>query len=154
MPLSGDRKPIPVVQAQNSQSRIIQFRVSPDARWLAYSSTESGREEVYVTHFPSGAGRWQVSQGGGTFPGWRGDSKELYYIGLDGGFHAVSANTSGGEFGVEKNVVLFQTGNFTSPVGTAFDVAPDGQRFIIATLPRSTPTPLVMVTNWMNDLKK
>lgn len=52
--LTGDKKPIPIVQSSSPQARLVQFRLSPDGRWLAYSSTESGREEVYVTHFPSG----------------------------------------------------------------------------------------------------
>jgi serine/threonine protein kinase/Tol biopolymer transport system component len=154
LPMKGNGKLFPVVQPQNPQSRIIQFRLSPDSHWLAYSSTESGREEIYVTHFPSGSGRWQVSQDGGTFPAWRADGRELYFLGFDGMFHVARVGSAGGEFSVEKVDSLFPTGNFTSPVGNAFDVTPDGQRFIFATLPKSTPTPLVMVTNWMADLKK
>jgi len=84
LPLTGERKPFPIVQTQSPQARIVNFRLSPDGRWLAYSCTESGREEVYVTHFPSGQGRWQVSQTGGTFPAWRGDSKEIWFVGIDG----------------------------------------------------------------------
>jgi eukaryotic-like serine/threonine-protein kinase len=65
--MTGEKKPFPVVQALSPQARIVQHRLSPDGRWLAYSSTESGREEVYVTHFPSGQGRWRVLENGGTF---------------------------------------------------------------------------------------
>src|SRR5262249_60688980 len=98
LPLAGEGKPFRLVKPSDLQSRIVQFRLSPDGRWLAYSSTESGREEVYVTHFPSGSGRWQVSQTGGTFPTWRGDSNEIYFIGVDGFFHSVSVNPKSEEF--------------------------------------------------------
>jgi Tol biopolymer transport system component len=79
VPTSGEKKPFLVVQPQNQQGTIVFSRLSPDNRWLAYSSTESGREEVYVTPFPGGNGRWQISQNGGTSPAWRGDGKELYF---------------------------------------------------------------------------
>jgi len=68
LPTTGDKKPFAIVKPPSAQARIVQFRLSPDGRWLAYSSTESGREEIYVTRFPSGEGKWQVSQTGGTFP--------------------------------------------------------------------------------------
>lgn len=68
LPLTGEKKPFVVVQPQSSQARIVQYRLSPDGKWLAYSSTESGREEVYVTHFPGGEGRWRVSQKWGDVP--------------------------------------------------------------------------------------
>jgi Tol biopolymer transport system component len=154
LPMSGeDKKPFAVVRAQTPQTRIAEFRLSPDGKWLAYSSTESGREEVYVTHFPSGAGRWQVSQGGGTFPGWRGDSKEMYYYGLDAKFYAVSVNTNSGEFGLAQGQALFLI-SYTAPLGVPYDPTPDGQKFVFATYPESVSTPLVMVTNWTAELKK
>ncbi len=154
LPMSGDdKKPFAVVRSQTPQTRIAEFRLSPDGKWLAYSSTESGREEVYVTHFPSGAGRWQVSQGGGTFPGWRGDSKEMYYYGLDAKFYAVSVNTTSGEFGLEQGHALFLI-SYTAPLGVPYDPTPDGQKFVFATYPESVSTPLVLVTNWAADLKK
>ncbi len=153
MPATGDKKPFLVVQAQSPQARIVQYRLSPDGHWLAYSSTESGREEVYVTHFPSGAGRWQVSQNSGTFPTWRGDSKEIFFFGLDGAFEAASVNTKGEEFELEGVRALFQI-SYTAPLGTPYTPSPDGQRFVFATYPESVSTPLVLVTNWTADLKK
>jgi serine/threonine-protein kinase len=153
LPLSGDKKPFPVVQAQSPQARIVQCRLSPDGRWLAYSSTESGREEVYVTHFPGGQGRWQVSQNGGTFPAWRGDSKEIWYLGTDLVLHAAVVNTKSAEFELEPVQTLFQV-NYSSPVGIPYDVSPDGQRIIFSTFPEGVPTPLVLVTNWAAEIKK
>jgi serine/threonine protein kinase len=153
LPTTGEKKPFALVQPQSPEARIFQFRLSPDGRWLAYSSTESGREEIYVTHFPSGAGRWQVSQTGGTFPAWRGDSKEIYFIGTDGSFHAASVNTTRGEFELDQVRALFQI-SYTAPLGTPYDVTPDGQRFVFATYPESVSTPLVLVTNWTAGLAK
>jgi serine/threonine protein kinase/Tol biopolymer transport system component len=150
---TGEKKPIPIVQSPSPQARIIQFRLSSDGRWLAYSSTESGREEVYVTHFPSGAGKWQVSQTGGTFPVWRADSKEIYFIGTDGSMHAAGVNAKSEEFELNPVRALFQT-SYLAPMGNPYDVSPDGQRFVFTTLPESAPTPLVLVTNWTADLKK
>jgi eukaryotic-like serine/threonine-protein kinase len=150
---TGEKKPVAILQAPSPQARIVQFRLSPDGRWLAYSSTESGREEIYVTHFPSGAGRWQVSQNGGTFPAWRSDSKEIYFFGLDGAFQSASVNTKSEEFELEQLRTLFQI-NYSSPLGTPYDVTPDGQRFVFATYAESVSTPLVLVTNWAADLKK
>ena len=154
LPLTGGGKPFLLVKPSNSQARIVQFRLSPDGRWLAYSSTESGREEIYVTHFPSGEGRWQVSQTSGTFPTWRGDGKEIYYVGLaDANFRAAPVNPKSEEFEVGQSQPLFAV-SFTAPLGVPYDPAPDGQRFIFATYPETVPTPLVVVTNWTADLKK
>ena len=152
-PLFGDKKPIPIVQSQSAQTRIVQFSLSPDGRWLAYSSTESGREEIYVTHFPSGSGRWQVSQVGGTFPTWRRDSKEIYFIWMGGSLFAAPVNPKSEEFELDPVKILFPV-NYITPVGTPYDVAPDGQRFIFATYPESVSSPLVLVNNWTADLKK
>jgi Periplasmic component of the Tol biopolymer transport system len=153
LPTTGEKKAFSVVQAQSPQGRIVQYRLSPDGRWLAYSSTDSGREEVYVTHFPSGSGRWQVSQSGGTFPDWRGDSREIYFVGMDGAVHAASVNPKSDEFELDSVRTLFQV-PFTAPVGNAYDVAADGQHFVWVTYPENISTPLVMVTNWTADLRK
>ncbi|MCU1299936.1 MAG: hypothetical protein JWQ87_220 [Candidatus Sulfotelmatobacter sp.] len=153
LPTTGDKKPFPIVQPERPQARIIQARLSPDGRWLAYSSTESGREEVYVTHFPSGAGKWQVSQTGGTFPTWRADSREIYYFGINSYLNAATVNTKSDEFELDPVRALFQI-NYVAAVGNAYDVSPDGQHFIFATNPESVSTPLVLVTNWTADLKK
>ncbi len=157
MPLNGDRKPFPVVQSGSAQARIFQFRLSPDGRWLAYTSTETGREETYVTHFPSGSGRWQVSQNGGLFPLWRGDSKEIYFMGFNSNattqVFAASVNGSGDTFESGQVRTLFAI-SYTAPIGYPYDVTPDGQKFIQATSPEGVSTPLVLVTNWIGELKK
>ena len=151
--LTGDKKSFDIVQARSGQGRIFQFRLSPDGHWLAYSSTDSGTEEVYVTHFPSGAGRWQVSRAGGTYPSWRADSNEIYFFGLDGFLHSAGVSTKGEEFSMSELRTLFPIG-FSAPLGNPYDVSPDGQRFIFSMLPEGVSTPLVLVSNWTTDLKK
>jgi len=153
LPLQGNAKPIPLVTPQTPQAKVVQFRLSPDGHWLAYSSTESGREEIYVTQFPSGTGRWQVSPSGGTFPTWRADGKEMFFIGLDGSLHSASVSSKGEEFAVDSVTTMFPY-VLSAPLGNPYDPSPDGRRFIFNALPEGAPTPLVLVTNWAGDLKK
>jgi len=106
---------------------------SPDGKWVAYASDESGNWEIYVTSFPSTAGKWQVSRGGGTEPRWRGDGKEIFYIAPNGMLMAVPVN---GEsiFGTGTPVPLFQI-HGRAPISSTdvftYDVAKDGKRFLV-----------------------
>ncbi|HEY1271534.1 MAG TPA: protein kinase, partial [Terriglobales bacterium] len=154
MPTTGDRKPFVVLQSQSPQVRIVYHRLSPDGRWLAYSSTDSGREEVYVTPFPSGNGRWQVSTSGGTCPIWRGDGKELFFIAINAGFavQAAEIRTTGNEFEVGSVRSLTGVRAF-SPTGSPFDVTPNGQRFLVAMTPMDASTPLMLELNWTAELR-
>ena len=104
-------------------------------------------------HFPSGAGRWQISQTGGTFPTWRGDNEEIYFIGLDGALHAATVNTKSEEFELDQVRSRFAV-SYVAPVGNHYDVKPDGQRLAVSTFREPAPTPLVLLTNWTTDLKK
>ncbi len=153
LPMTGDKKPISILQSPSPQARIVQYRLSPNGRWLAYSSTESGREEIYVTHFPSGGGRWQVSQSGGTFPAWRSDNKELYFYGLDVTFNAVTVNPTSEEFSMDPPHVISRIA-YLAPLGVPYTPASDGKRFVVATYPEGLSSPLVLVTNWNTDFKK
>ena len=87
LPLVGDRKPRPFLQSSTFTQT--QGYVSPDGRWIAYNSNESGRYEVYVRNFPTPAGKWQISQNGAVFSRWRGDARELFYYASDGRLMAV-----------------------------------------------------------------
>jgi Tol biopolymer transport system component len=158
LPTFGDKKPFLVVQPQSPQSKVVQFVLSPDGHWLAYSSDESGHEEIYVTHFPSfpsGPGRWQISQSGATYPVWRGDSKEIWFVASDGFFHAVTVNSNPNseEFVSDPPRTLFQYTS-TASVGSPYDLAPDGQHLVVTMLPGGAATPLVLVSNWTADLPK
>jgi dipeptidyl aminopeptidase/acylaminoacyl peptidase len=108
-------------------------QISPDGNWVAYASNESGDWEIYVTTYPAAAGKWQVSRGGGTEPRWRGDGKEMFYIGAGSTLMAVPV-TSDGTFAAGNPTPLFRT-QFRAPVSStdlfSYDVTKDGQRFLV-----------------------
>jgi eukaryotic-like serine/threonine-protein kinase len=108
-------------------------QISPDGKWVAYASNESGDWEIYVTTFPSGAGKWQVSRGGGTEPRWRGDGKEIFYIGAGGTMTAVPVSSEG-TFAAGNPTQLFRTqlrAQVSSTDQFSYDVTKDGQRFLV-----------------------
>ena len=138
--------------------------ISPDGRWLAYTSNESGRLEVYVRPFPAGAGRWQVSDTGGGFPRWAGNGRELFYR-VDDGIMSASIEAVGDSIRTGKPTRLF-TGAFRGGVtgisigGNTFadyDVSADGQRFVMfpSTDAESTNRGVVtLVTEWFDELTR
>jgi len=155
-PLSGDQKPSPLIQTEFIE---IQPRFSPDGRWVAYTSNESGTFQVYVQSFPVSGGKWQVSTGGGAQPQWRRDGKELFYLTADRKLMAVDVNGSGPNFTVAIPRVLFDarvTSVFPGGINAPYYAATgDGQRFIVDTTSGdSTPVPLTVVLNWTAGLKK
>jgi Tol biopolymer transport system component len=121
---------------------------SPDHRWIAYDTDESGRREVYVTGFDGVAGKWQISTEGGAEPRWRADGKELYYFNASNRLVAVSVDTEGGTFRVLGSETLFQA----RPLGAGawrYDAGRDGKRFLLQT-PVDDPAlaPMTAVVNW------
>ncbi|MGB9235885.1 MAG: protein kinase [Terriglobales bacterium] len=108
-------------------------QISPDGKWVAYASDESGNWEIYVTSFPGAAGKWQVSRGGGTEPRWRGDGKEIFYIAPSGVLTAVPVNGEG-LFATGTPAPLFQI-HGRAPISSTdvftYDVAKDGKRFLV-----------------------
>jgi Tol biopolymer transport system component len=130
---------------------------SPDGKWVAYASNESGKYEVYVTSFPGGRGRWQVSSAGGMQPRWRGDSKELYYLAADGKLMAVPVS-GGANFDAGSPVALFaanaRAGVATSEIAQ-YAVTGDGQRFLVNTTLKDQKTqPVTVILNWPAQLEK
>jgi eukaryotic-like serine/threonine-protein kinase len=109
-PLYGDREAFPVVQSEAAHPAL-----SPDGKWLAYSSQESGRPEIYVVPFRQGSGKWRVSTGGGTWPRWRGDGKELFYLSLDKKITSAEISVDGSSLVVGEVAPLFQVNVATSP---------------------------------------
>jgi len=155
LPTTGDKKPFPVVQSQSQQGTVGYSRLSPDGKWLVYSSTDSGREEVYVTPFPSGNGRWQISQNGGTSPAWRGDGKEIYYTefyGTETDLFAMTVNPKGDQFETGNLRKLFPARHLPSNI--PFEVSPDGSRFLMAFVPETESVPMTLVVNWTAELNK
>jgi Tol biopolymer transport system component/predicted Ser/Thr protein kinase len=146
----GERKAIPVASSETYSE--MHGQVSPDSRWIAYDSNESGRFEVYVRPFPPGDGRGAktvVSSNGGFQPRWRRDGKELFYVSLDGRMMAVDVKTAPG-FEAETPRALFSTPTMNLR-GQMFqyDVTRDGRRFFIVGLsPSSASRPATIVLNW------
>jgi len=107
--------------------------ISPDGKWVAYASDESGTWEIYVTTFPNAVGKWQVSRGGGTEPRWRADGKEIFYIAPGGMLTAVSVSTIG-SFATGTPTALFQFHGravISSTDVFSYDVSKDGKRFLV-----------------------
>jgi Tol biopolymer transport system component len=133
-----------------------QAQVSPDGRWIAYASDESGRFEIYVTQFPQRRGRWQISTAGGSQPWWRGDGKELIYLGPEQTLMSVAVRT-GDAFEASVPTALFKA-NFPAVVPAYwanYAVTADGQRFLISELlPEASAIPINVVLNWTAGLKK
>lgn len=149
LPLDGKRKPYPFLQTPFVLQRAT---FSPDGRWIAYCSNESGESKVYVVPFPGPGGKWQLSPGGGCFPRWRHDGKELFYLSSDNKMMAAEVRANGSSFEIGAVHSLFET----RPNRTfgAYDVTGDGQRFFIAYDSMRPNTAITLVENWDAELKK
>jgi eukaryotic-like serine/threonine-protein kinase len=154
LPLEGDRKPIVVLQTPfNEQGGVF----SPDGKWIAYQSDESGRVEVYVSAFSPNAatagGKWQVSKQSGSRPRWRGDGKELFYLEQSVKIMAAGIRTTATSVEPDTPRELFPISvpvNIPSP----YDVTADGQRFLVEELTSAGRTsPLTVLVNWQAGLK-
>jgi Tol biopolymer transport system component len=152
LPLFGDRKPFPFLETPFTEYRA---RFSPDGRWVAYSSNESGRTEVYVAAFPKPESRALISTAGGTWSRWRRDGKEIFYVDLNNTLMAVEVDGSGSTFRVGTARPLFQTR--PTGAGYRYDVTADGQRFLVNSLPEqaeASSVPITVVVNWTAGLRK
>jgi Tol biopolymer transport system component len=150
LPTFGDRKPIPILVSPFAESHPM---FSSDGRFVAYVSTESGRSEIYVQTFPDGAGKWQVSNGGGVDPSWRGDGKELYYRSPDQKLMAVEIRTAGGELEAGVPQALFAVRVQPGASRNKYVPSADGQRFLFdAPLGRESLSPTTVVVNWTAGL--
>ncbi|HXQ25319.1 MAG TPA: protein kinase [Candidatus Acidoferrales bacterium] len=131
---------------------------SPDGRWIAYASDESGRREIYVQPYPGPGGKWQISTDGGTEPLWNHNGRELFYRNGNR-MMAVDIGTQSG-FAVGKPRMLFEGPYLKNGVGYArpnYDVSPDGQRFLMIKpieQEQAAPTQINVVLNWTEELKR
>jgi Tol biopolymer transport system component len=151
LPLIGDRRPVKFIA---SPAEEMHGNFSPDGCFVAYTSNESGRVEVYVQTFPLSNRKWQVSTNGGYEPRWRADGREIYYLSNDRKLMAVSVGT-GLSFDVPKP--LFQTRVPTGVTANRQHYVPsrDGRRFLVNTQNGdASPTPITVVLNWAAGLKK
>jgi Tol biopolymer transport system component len=154
LPMTGDQQPFAYIDTQFTETHA-QF--SPDGRWVAYTSDESGQAEVYVQSFPIGGGKWQISNAGGDQPQWRGDGKELFYLSPDRKLMSVEIQTTPA-FNNSRPQALFEAPVPLSGINddrTSYAPARDGQRFILNALAdTANEKPLMLVLNWANELKK
>jgi hypothetical protein len=149
--VSGDRKPQPFLRTQFNETAP---SFSPDGRWLAYASDESGRYEIYVQPYPGPGGKWQISTEGGTEPAW-GHNGEIFYRSGDK-MIAVETKTQP-SFSADKPKVLF-VGQYVLSLLTManYDVSPNGQRFVMIKEDEqaATATQINVVLNWFEELKQ
>jgi serine/threonine protein kinase len=154
VPLSGDRKPFAYLETPFGER---DARFSPNGRWIAYVSDETGPREVYVQSFPIGRGKWQISRGGGGPPTWRRDGKEIFYVSGDK-LMSVEVKMDGDTFEAGTPQPLFEVRGAALPGGlggAAFDATTDGQRFLIGVpMQEATFLPITVVLNWAADLKR
>jgi hypothetical protein len=152
LPLDGG-KPFPFLASRFTE---VQGTLSPDGRWMAYASDESGRFETYVTEFPEKRGRWQISTNGGMQPAWRADGLELFYVGPDQTFFGVKVG-GGPNLEAAPPVALFKA-NFPPSVPAYWRYyvpSADGKRFLVAALlAEAGASPINVVVNWTAGLKK
>ncbi len=150
LPLTGDRKPFPY---RNGEFNENEASLSPNGRFLAFTSNESGKNEVIVQPFPDPSrGRWQISTEGGSAPRWRRDGRELFYLDLKGRLIGVSVTTTP-DFSIQKPTLQIQTPlPVPLPVGGVlfpYDVAPDGERFLLTVpIEGARSTPISVRVNW------
>jgi Tol biopolymer transport system component len=160
-PVTGENPPFRLLNGDAVES---DGQFSPDGQWVAYTSNESGRNEVFIIPFhptsksstPGNAGlqgKRQISISGGQRPRWRQDGRELYYLKPNSTFVAVPIVSSGSKLEVRAEEPLFRV-NPNSVNAFTYDVSPDGTRFIVVTAPPESTAPITLVENWLSDFKK
>jgi len=149
MPLDGQRKATVYLQTAANE---IRGRFSPDGRWIAYMSDESGQPQIYVQPVPTNGAKWQISSSGGDDPQWRADGKELYYVGLEQQVMAVGVKTTATSFEAGTPQSLFTAAGIQSLASSR-----DGQRFMVSVPaggPAAVAPPWTVLLNWQAGLKK
>jgi WD40 repeat protein len=149
-PKAETAKPFAFVQTSfNDQNG----KFSPDGHWVAYSSGESGRLEVYVARFPGPGAKQQLSIAGGDYPRWRSDGREIFYLSLDLRLMAAEVSVRGNTFEVGQVYPLFGPAPINR--GYLYDVSADGQKFLLALQPEQTISePLTLMENWSAGLRR
>jgi Tol biopolymer transport system component len=148
LPLDGDKKPRVFVQTAYNESG---GRFSPDGRWIAYVSDETGQEEVFIRPYPGPGTALKVSDAGGRAPAWRRDGRELFYVSADNRTMAVEIRSNGPAIEAGTTRTLFTR----TPLMSEYDPFPDGKRFLVNRLiePKETD-PITLVTNWTEKIRK
>ena len=155
LPMTGNRTPVPFFSTPFREQR---GQFSPDGKWVAYTSDESGANEVYVQSFPARGGKLPVSIKGGDWVRWRRDGREMFYIAADRRVMSVPVRPSAGslEIGTPRALFTIPIAPFNSPtnVGSyAYDVGPDGQRFLAVAPAGDAASPtMTVIVSWQAEL--
>ena len=151
MTLSMPRRTRPLLE------NAVNAEVSPDGRWLAYGSTQSGQFEVYVTSYPDAQGRWQISTGGGRHPAWSHDSKEIFYRDFAGALISIPVTLSP-TFTAGQGRKLFENSAYrgagTGISDRTYDVTADARRFLMIRVTEPPQRTLAVVQHWVDDLSR
>jgi len=151
VPVEGG-KPFLVLKPPSEQANILGYRISPDGKWVAYMSDETGTAQVFITSFPKGEGKWQVSTNGGAYHVWRKDSKEFFYMDFNETIHSVSLQEKDNGINILESKPLFKAN--IGAVGWPMAVTADGKKFLINKAEDEGSAPLYLVVNWPAELKK
>ncbi len=149
--LDGDRKPIPILATRFDESVA---SLSPDGKWLAYISNETGVSQVYVRPYPAGNGKWQISTETGLEPRWSGDGKTLFYQAGPGMMAAPISFTQSLDIGQRKSV-LKELPNLSLESGVTYDLSPDGQHILVTKVQEGNEVfqQIGIVLNWFDEIK-
>jgi Tol biopolymer transport system component len=145
VPRTGDRTPKVVIESPFPD---VEPQISPDGRWIAYASSETGRNEVYVQPFPPTGKRWRVSSRGGRQPLWRADGKELFFLADDSKFYVVAVREKPGEFDFGTPQFLFDMRANAFNTRNSYIPSRDGQRFLVNAILDADSAPINVITNW------
>jgi eukaryotic-like serine/threonine-protein kinase len=148
MPVDGSAAPILIASTPGESLA----QVAPNGRYVAYHAGETGRYEIFVTTFPQPAGRWQVSQNGGSEPRWSKDGKELFFFAPDNRLMAADVKTDTASFEIGAIHPLFQSRQMG--MSYRYDVSKEGQRFLVNAGLKEDLSPITLVTNWTEELEK
>ena len=151
LPLFNQGKPFPIVQTTFEER---DGQISPDGKWMAYRNNETGRWEIYITAFPGGGAKWQVSTNGGTNPRWRKDGRELYFLDPSENIVAVDVKAAGNAVNLGVPHHLFQALAIQPEYGP-FDVTDDGKKFLLNSgNMKEGSAPFTLIQNWPSELTK
>jgi serine/threonine protein kinase len=154
IPMTGEKKPVALIATEFNE---MNASFSPDARWVAYQSNESGRNEVYVRPFPGPGAKWQVSANGGGAPRWKNNGKEIFYV-ANGKLIEADVNGTGSNFVVGNVREYFDpatVGGINVGNGILKDISPDGQSILLSiSKGMITTAPLTLVVNWDEEFRK
>jgi Tol biopolymer transport system component len=152
LPLEGDRKPIALVQTRFAE---LGGQLRPDGQWLAYTSDESGRPEIYVRPFQAPGGGRSISTSGGTHPDWSSDGRELFYLSLERSLMSVPFDSNERTFQTGVPQELFNEPRIPADedTGRPYVVSRDGQRFLFNTVLPEASSPIQVFVNWTPERK-